>query len=111
MPLIIDEGSNVVQIQEADKIVLAEPEVTVVIVEAGTPGVKGDKGDTGTPVQFQVSTPSNTWTIVHNLNRYPASWQVYDTADTPYQVGAEYLDANTMRFTFSAPISGRVLLY
>lgn len=109
--LRIEEETRVLLIEEADKVVLAEPEVSVLVIEAGTPGVKGDKGDPGEPLQFIIVVPSTVWTITHNLGRYPAAWEIYDTADTNYEAGAEYLNANQMRFTFSAAIAGRVVIF
>lgn len=76
----------------------------------GPPGPKGDTGDAGSSEEFLVSVPSTTWVITHNMGKRPAGWTIYDSGDTIYEAGAEYLDDNTMQFTFSAAISGRVVL-
>lgn len=79
----------------------------------GPPGPKGDPGQDGAPgvtVEIVQSVPSTTWTITHNMGKRPAGYTIYDTGDTIYEAGAEYLDNDTMRFTFSAAISGRVVL-
>lgn len=111
MPIDIEENVTEVVIDEGEKVVIAEPSITVITIEAGTPGVQGDQGPPGEPVEFSVSSPSTVWTITHNLNRHPTAWQIYDVADTMYFSGAEFLDLNTIRFTFSAAISGRVVIF
>ena len=52
---------------------------------------------------------SDTWLIVHNLNKYP-SVSVVDTANTQVVGDVEYIDTNTVRVTFGAAFAGSAYL-
>lgn len=54
---------------------------------------------------FVQSTPATTWTIAHNLDRYPGV-VVVDTAGNKIEPGVNYPDRNTVVLTFSAPTAG-----
>lgn len=110
MALIIREPTNLVKVTEGDRVVVVEPLIRIVKIPMGPPGPKGDTGAAGITVEVVQSVPSTTWVVEHNMGKRPAGYTIYDSADTIYEAGAEYLDANTMRFTFSAAISGRVVL-
>lgn len=53
--------------------------------------------------------PAQTWTIAHNLNKYPAITIVDDSGEITMG-DISYVDENNVTITFSAPISGRVFL-
>jgi hypothetical protein len=55
------------------------------------------------------SAPASTWTIAHNLNRYP-SVTVVDSANSVVIGNVTYLDTNNLVVTFSAPFSGYAYL-
>ena len=58
---------------------------------------------------YEQSTASDTWTIHHNLNKFP-SVSIVDTANTQVVGEVEYLDTNTVRITFNAPFGGYAYL-
>jgi hypothetical protein len=58
---------------------------------------------------FTQSTPASTWSITHNLSKFP-SVTIVDSADNVvvgYQV---YNSNNQITLTFSAPFSGKAYL-
>ena len=55
------------------------------------------------------SVPSDTWTIEHNLDKFP-SVSVVDTANTQVFTIAEYIDTNTLILTFSAAFAGKAYM-
>ena len=50
-----------------------------------------------------------TWTITHNLGKYPAV-SVVDSAGTVCVGEVTYLDENSLTCTFTAPFSGKAYL-
>jgi hypothetical protein len=58
---------------------------------------------------FTQGTPATTWTITHNLGKFP-SVSVVDTADTQVYGEVEYIDDNSLRITFSAAFGGKAYL-
>jgi hypothetical protein len=54
---------------------------------------------------FVQNTPSDTWSVTHNLNKYP-SVLVRDSAGSIIEGECNYDTLNTMTLTFSAPFSG-----
>jgi hypothetical protein len=58
---------------------------------------------------FTQSSPSDVWTITHNLDRYP-SVSVVDSADNMVVGDVEYVDSNTIEITFCASFSGKAYL-
>lgn len=73
-------------------------------VESSAIGVTGDKN-----FVFNQAVPSTTWTITHNLNKFP-SVSVVDTANTQVFTIADYIDTNTLTLTFSAAFAGKAYL-
>lgn len=110
MAIIVDRPRTIIRVQKPDKIVVVTPNIKIVKIPMGPPGPKGDTGAAGGTLEFVVSVPATTWVIPHNMGKRPAGWTIYDSGNTIYEAGAEFLDVNTMRFTFSAAISGRVVL-
>lgn len=79
-----------------------------------------DEGHTGSPEDFLnwlkqdsfVYTelqPLTTWTIVHNLGKYP-SVTIIDSADRMVIGEVHYIDANTVEVSFAAGFSGQAFL-
>ena len=58
---------------------------------------------------FTQAVPSATWSITHNLNKFP-SVSVVDTANTQVFTIADYIDTNTLTLTFSAAFAGKAYL-
>jgi hypothetical protein len=58
---------------------------------------------------FTQAVPSATWSITHNLNKFP-SVSVVDTANTQAFTIADYIDTNTLTLTFSAAFAGKAYL-
>ena len=80
---------------------------------SGSPGTPGPPGPTGPPgsstpgsvyVHSQ-GTPSKTWTITHNLGKYPAV-TIVDSAKTEIEADVVFLDLNHLTITFSGPTGG-----
>lgn len=55
------------------------------------------------------STPSTTWTINHNLNRYPSVSTIDSSGNLMYGA-VQYTSLNTVVITFGAAISGTASL-
>ena len=58
---------------------------------------------------FTQSAASATWTIAHNLGKYP-SVTVIDSANTIVYGNPTYTDENNLTINFSAPFSGKAYL-
>jgi len=54
---------------------------------------------------YTQSIASKTWTIIHNLSKFP-SITIVDTANTEIEGFIQFIDINTAVVTFSAPFSG-----
>ena len=55
---------------------------------------------------FEQTTPLATWTVPHNLNRYP-SVTVTDHLGAVLLADVQYVDANTVQINHSVPMTGR----
>ena len=53
---------------------------------------------------------SDTWTITHNLNKYPGYILVGDSLNSEFDYPS-YPDANTVILHFNSPVTGNVKLY
>lgn len=51
------------------------------------------------------ATPSDTWTVSHNLNKYPAV-TIIDSSGTVVEGGVAYNTVNSVTLTFQSPFSG-----
>lgn len=75
----------------------------------GPAGPKGDKGDPGDPLNvsftYENQPGSTIWIINHNLG-YRPSVVVQDYNKNSIEGALEYLNANTVKITFSAEVSG-----
>jgi hypothetical protein len=58
---------------------------------------------------FSQGAPAETWTIKHNLGRFP-SVTVQDTAGDEVDGITEYLTDNEVMIVFSAPVAGEAFL-
>jgi hypothetical protein len=62
-----------------------------------------------TSLEFRQQSPAITWTIVHNLNRFPAI-TIIDSAGDLILANIAYPDRNTAVVTFNAATSGTAYL-
>lgn len=58
---------------------------------------------------YTQSTPSDVWEITHNLDKYP-SVSVVDSAKSTVYGNIDYINANELTITFSAPFSGQAFM-
>jgi hypothetical protein len=73
-------------------------------------GINIDPSDaTDKTFEFTQGVPSTTWSIQHNLNKFP-SITVIDTADTVVTGQYTYIDNNNVTLTFSAGFAGKAYL-
>ena len=54
---------------------------------------------------YTQATPSDVWEVTHNLDKFP-SVSVVDSAKSTVYGNVEYINANELTITFSAPFSG-----
>lgn len=54
---------------------------------------------------FNQAVQSNTWSVTHNLNKFP-SVSVVDSAKSAVVGSVDYINENELSITFSAPFSG-----
>ena len=81
--------------------------INVSIIGTGPKGEKGDSGDKFY-VHDQIS-PSDTWEIIHNLDKYP-SVSVVDSAGSKVIGDVSYVSMNELIVHFSAGFSGKAYL-
>ena len=101
---ITKQSGNSVSIEEINrKIELTEE--TVKIVHLGT------TIQTGVDAHYvhNQEMVSNTWTVVHNLNKYPAV-AVVDSGGNVLYTEIEYIDTDTLEVRFEASTSGKAYL-
>lgn len=91
---------RVYEVHAGNNIVVDNTDPANPIVSA-SPGLEGDLNYTA---DF---TNQTSYTVNHNLGKYPAV-TVIDSAGDEVIGGVEYLDQDTLRVVFSAPLSGRV---
>ncbi len=84
------------------------PETAVIEVAVGIRGPAGEGGSSFRYVHVQ-DTPSDEWTISHNLNGFP-NVTVVDSAGTVVNGARQYLDANTVVLRFVGAFSGKAYL-
>ena len=77
----------------------------------GPIGPEGPTGPAGDAEALAYShpqdSPSDTWTITHNLGYRPAGILVYDSAGTQWEPGnVEHVSTLQLIITWSAPFSG-----
>lgn len=58
---------------------------------------------------YSQGLPAQTWTIIHNLNRYPSVTPV-NSARTKMNAVVDYIDKNRLTITFLFPVAGQAYL-
>lgn len=101
----IERTSNAINVTKGDSIVAITRDGLQ--GPAGPPGPPGPAG--GETYVHTQSASATTWTISHNLSRYP-SITVVDSAGTVVIGAAHYVDTNTVELSFSSPFQGKAFL-
>lgn len=97
--------SDIVEVEIPQIVVIDDTNLQIIsVAEQGPVGPSGAV----TYIHDQ-ATPSATWTISHNLDRYPAV-SVVDSAGNTVICDAQYTSADSLTITFSAAFSGRAYL-
>jgi hypothetical protein len=96
------------------RVYVVELESHAVVVEVGSSGPQGPKGDPGLSLieisyVHTQSVPSDTWTIDHNLNFYPGI-TVVDSSGNVVEGSYTYQTQNTIIASFSGAFSGKAYL-
>lgn len=81
-------------------VVLTQDINTVTLASEGLQGVSGGF------FAYSQGTPSDTWTIVHNLGFNPGGITVVDSVGNVVEGAYEYTDTNQLIATFSGAFSG-----
>lgn len=74
----------------------------------GIQGPPGPAGGAGYIINFTQSTPSDTWTVTHNLGFIPGGLTIVDNAGTQLVGQIIHDSTNSFRVLFTAPLSGKV---
>jgi hypothetical protein len=69
----------------------------------------GPAGPAGKPFIFDQLTPSDTWVITHDLNKYP-SVTIVDSAGTVVDPDIQYNSPTQVTVLFGSPTSGKAYL-
>lgn len=116
-------------VEDGDQVTIAVTEQSVEILEhpstlqgpVGPQGPQGEQGEQGPqgPVgpagegdlnfTYDQPSPSDEWTITHNLGKFP-SVSVTDSSGNLWQTEVDYVDQNTCIVRFSAAFSGKAYL-
>ncbi len=115
--LVVESTGVKIQTGGGGTLTLERPNIELLSIGSqgpkGLTGDKGDKGDHGedsdkTYVHTQISAAS-TWTVVHNLNKFP-SVTVVDSGDTAVIGDVTYVDVNTLTLDFTTTFGGSAYL-
>lgn len=81
----------------------------IVIENLSRPGGQQPPGQGDKTYTYEQIIPAATWTIQHNLEKYP-SVTVVDSADSVVMGDVQYTSLNEIKITFSVPFSGKAFL-
>ena len=73
--------------------------------ETGKYRVLEGGGEVDKTFAYTQATPAATWTITHNLGKYPAV-SIVDSAGSAVVGDVEYIDDNTVTITFQSAFAG-----
>ena len=97
--------TKVVVVQQ-DNIIQFQKVVNEVVVTApGPQGAPGHDGANGNAFEWTQSSPSASWVINHNLNKYPCVTVADDTMHVVFP-DVQYSDLNNVAVVFPAPATG-----
>lgn len=89
--------------------ITAKTQVIGQVYATGARGEKGDKGDPSDTYIYEQSVPSDTWTIEHNMGKYPSVF-VVDSANSVCIGNIQYINENSLVVTFIGGFSGKAYL-
>lgn len=88
----------------------AKKKTVVKVANVGPAGPAGPAGVGGGNYTHIQSTPSTTWTVVHNLGYHPGGVSVIDSAGTKVYGDITHISVNQLVINFSAGFSGKAYL-
>jgi len=88
----------------------AKKKTVVKVANVGPAGPTGPAGVGGGNYTHIQSTPSTTWTVVHNLGYNPGGVSVVDSAGTKVYGDITHSTVNQLVINFSAGFSGKAYL-
>jgi len=88
----------------------AKKKTVVKVANVGPTGPAGPAGVSGGNYTHIQSTPSATWTVVHNLGYHPGGVSVIDSAGTKVYGDVTHSSVNQLVINFSAGFSGKAYL-
>jgi len=88
----------------------AKKKTVVKVANVGPAGPTGPAGVGGGNYTHIQSTPSTTWTVVHNLGYHPGGVSVVDSAGTKVYGDITHSTVNQLVINFSAGFSGKAYL-
>jgi len=88
----------------------AKKKTVVKVATIGPAGPAGAAGASGGSYVHTQSTPSTTWTVVHNLGYFPGGVSVVDSAGTKVYGDITHANVNQLVINFSAGFSGKAYL-
>lgn len=88
----------------------AKKKTVVKVANVGPAGPAGPAGVGGGNYTHIQSTPSTTWTVVHNLGYHPGGVSVIDSAGTKVYGDITHSSVNQLVINFSAGFSGKAYL-
>ncbi len=118
---VVSTNTQTVVVDETSGIVLqVAPTTETVITTSGAQGPQGIPGPVGPqgpigPVGIdlhyvhQQAIPSDTWTITHGMNKYPAI-VIVDSSGSTVEGEVEYLSGTQLQVFFAAGFSGTAYL-
>lgn len=100
----IDETYATIKVEDTD--VRLTVEDNHIVIEDARSGPQGAAGNADAHFVHTQVTPSATWTINHNLGKFPAV-EVVDSASNVVIGEVRYNNANTVTITFVAAFAGK----
>jgi hypothetical protein len=76
----------------------------------GPRGITGDTGPVGSDLTYlhTQSVPASTWTVVHNLGKFPST-TIFDSTGDIVAAPVNYVDTSTAIISFSGATAGRAV--
>lgn len=110
---IVSEDSNITITQTVESIEIVQEVHNVTVAGTGMRGPQGIQGPPGVDDDKHYAhdqmIASSTWTIMHNMNKYP-SVTVVTSAGDEVEGDVNYTSANALVLSFSAAFAGKAYL-
>lgn len=110
-PIVFSESINtaVVFAESDSSVVFSDSSESFVVLIEGPQGPSGTPGTGDLSYTHNQSSPSATWTITHNLGKYP-SVTIVDSAGTQLLGQVVHDSINQVTATFTTAFSGKAYL-